>query len=358
MPEAIWKDNWDDTRRRFVDFWEGKGFLVGSWPGVRAETPHADAPEPPPPESLQQQWTDLDYRAAATLHQAAHTRWPLETLPVCDPWLGPGSMALYLGSEPTWQPDTVWYEPCNRDPDHHPPIAFDPANPWWQLQLELTDRLIDALDGRALVGRPDMVENWDILASLRGTEQLLADMLDRPAWVRRSIDEITEAWFACYDVLHDRLAAQGGGICGWFRTWAPGKVAKVQCDGAAMFSPAMFRQFVVPALTAQCQWLDRSLFHLDGSQCLGHLDALLEIEPLTAIEWTPDPKAPTGGSPHWYDMYRRILAAGKRVQVLGAAPEEIAPLLDAVGADGIYFLSFFATEPAAERYQQAVEKLR
>jgi len=184
-------------------------------------------------------------------------------------------------------------------------------------------------------------------------------MIERPDWVKARIAEVNRAYFEVFNRLYERIRSQDGrSMFGWFRTWAPGKVAKVQCDGCSMFSPSMFREFVVPALTEQCAWLDYSLFHLDGSQCLDKLDALLEIEPLTAIEWTPDPKAPSGGDPHWYPLYRRILAAGKRVQVLGATADEIEPLLDAVGGDGVYFLSFFGTEAQAEGFERVVTRLR
>ena len=37
----------------------------------------------------------------------------------------------------------------------------------------------------------------------------------------------------------------------------------------------------------QCRWLDHSLYHLDGTQALHQLPALLAIEELDAIEWTP-----------------------------------------------------------------------
>lgn len=359
MADQVWKDNWDETKRRFTDWWNGKGFLVGSWGGAQMAAPRVDAPDPGPAASLEQQWTDLDWRVAKSHHVAASERWPLETLPVSEPWLGPGSTALYLGCEPGWKPETVWYNSFISDPATSGTITFDPDNPWWQFQLQLIDRMIEAAGGNYLVGAPDMVENWDVLASMRDAQVLLMDMFDCPEWVTEKIAEINQAWFQCYDVIYDRIRAQDGeGMFGWFKTWAPGKVAKVQCDGASMFSPDMFREFVVPSLAEQCEWLDYSMFHLDGSQCVCHLDALLEIEALTAIEWTPDPKVPSGGSPHWYDMYRRILAAGKRLQVLGASPEEIEPLLDAVGSDGIYFLSWFSDEPTAETFERVVERLR
>ena len=114
----------------------------------------------------------------------------------------------------------------------------------------------------------------------------------------------------------------------------------------------MFRRFVQPALTRQCAWLDYSLFHLDGTQAIPQLDNLLSIEPLRAIEWTPQAGLPGGGSPRWYDLYRRIRAAGKSVQAIGVRPEEVEPLLDAVGAEGMFVMV------AADDEDQALEVIR
>jgi hypothetical protein len=125
------------------------------------------------------------------------------------------------------------------------------------------------------------------------------------------------------------------------------------------FSPDMFKRFVVPALAAQCEWLDFSMFHLDGHQCLCHLDHLLAIEPLDAIEWTADPKVPGGGSPEWYPLYRRILAAGKSVQTIGVKLDEVIPLLDAVGGNGMYISVNSNNDRAAfERVAARVEQYR
>src|SRR5690606_29338360 len=129
-----------------------------------------------------------------------------------------------------------------------------------------------------------------------------------------------------------------------FYLWGPGKTAKVQCDTSAMFSPAMFERFAVPFLEQQCRWLDYSLYHLDGTQAIQHLDALLAIEPLRAIEWTPQAGIETGGNARWYDLYRRILAAGKAVQVVNVEHHEIEPLLDAIGTNGVYILTTFEGE--------------
>jgi ABC-type sugar transport system ATPase subunit len=111
----------------------------------------------------------------------------------------------------------------------------------------------------------------------------------------------------------------------------------------------------VPALTAQCKWLDHSLYHLDGTQAIVHLDTLLQIEPLDAIEYTPQAGIETGGHKRWHEMYRRILAAGKSVQVVNVEIPEVMPLLDALGPKGVYLLIQFKDEREAEQVQKLVE---
>jgi hypothetical protein len=80
----------------------------------------------------------------------------------------------------------------------------------------------------------------------------------------------------------------------------------------------------------------------------------LQIAPLDAIEWTPQAGIETGGHPRWYDLYRRILAAGKSVQVVGVQPSEVRPLLDAIGREGVYLLVQFQHERQVEEVLQRV----
>jgi hypothetical protein len=176
------------------------------------------------------------------------------------------------------------------------------------------------------------------------------DLLERPDWVKAQIARINQLFFESYDAMLPYVRDPWGGTTFTpFGLWGPGKVAKVQCDFSCMISPDMFCKFVVPALTEQCAWLDHSMYHLDGTNALQHLDALLEIGPLDAIEWTPQAGLPGGGSPQWYDLYRRIKAAGKSVQAVGVNPEEVVPLIDAVGADGLYIMTWCKTETEARR---------
>lgn len=213
--------------------------------------------------------------------------------------------------------------------------------------------------GCYFVGCPALTGGFDALAALRGTENLLMDMIKRPGWIKQRLKELLRAYRDVYDRLYELIKMDDGGMAYRdFCLWAPAKVAEVQCDAAAMISPAMFKEFVVPDLASYCGWLDYSLFHLDGTQCIVHLDHLLEIDSLDAIEWTPQSWLPGGADKQWHEMYKRILNAGKSVQIVGVTPDEIIPLLDAVGTEGIYILSDFSNEDECEKITKKLDRYR
>jgi hypothetical protein len=356
--DAMWKADWDQTRRRFVDWWNRDGLLIGMWGAPEAGRPiHEDVAAPAVPLSLAERYCDAGFRAAQNHHRLSRSLFPADVLPLATTDIGPGSLALLCGAEPEFAEETVWFHSSMGDaqPEAWPPLRFDPGNAWWRITESVVSECVRRSRGEYLVGCPDLIENVDVLASLRGVQPLLLDMLERPDWVERRVWEINEVWFETYRRIHDLIRLDDGSCAfGAFYLWGPGKTAKVQCDTSAMFSPSMYRRFVAPALTAQCAWLDHSLYHLDGTQALAHLDTLLEIEPLDAIEWTPQAGIEQGGHPRWYDLYRRILGAGKSVQIVNVARDEILPLLEAIGRKGVYILTTFADEREAARLLERI----
>jgi hypothetical protein len=335
-----WKENWNETRQNFIDWWNHDGFVlgVGTHP---LNTPREDIGALPE-IGMVEAYEDGPARALRNHAWLAGQEFPGDSLPISNTKIGPGSLAIFLGSEPGFSRETVWFEPCIHeveDPESLPPLAFNPNSHWWQVTETTCRAAVELGRGKYLVGCPDLVENVDIVSALRDPQTLMMDMILRPDWVEQKVWEVNQAFFEAYQRIYDIIKLPDGSSCfGAFNLWGPGKTAKVQCDAAAMFSPEMFRQFVVPALSEQCQWLDHSMFHLDGTQCIDKLDALLEIEALNAVEWTPQAGIEGGGDPRWFDIYRRILDAGKSVQAIGVTVEQLKPLLDAVGPKGMYIL--------------------
>ena len=55
---------------------------------------------------------------------------------------------------------------------------------------------------------------------------------------------------------------------------------------------------------------------------------------------------------------RRIIDAGKSVQIIGARRDDIVPVLDAIGGKGVYILTGFSSIEDAEDIETSVEPYR
>jgi 5-methyltetrahydrofolate--homocysteine methyltransferase len=141
-----------------------------------------------------------------------------------------------------------------------------------------------------------------------------------------------------------------------FAIWGPGKTAKIQCDFSAIMSPKQFREFVQPSLKKQCQKLDYTLYHLDGPDAIKHLDALMEIEELDALQWTP------GADERWYPIYDRVKKANKSLWISlenGGLEDWIKKsdkLVRRYGSDGLYLLFPIMEEEEALRLIDKAER--
>jgi hypothetical protein len=361
--ELAWKQNWEETKDNLTRWWQREGLAVGMWGATVARRPHEEAspPEKRHPRTSAEYYTDTRARARMNHQDMSLQSCPADMFPVANTDMGPGCLALFLGSEPEFMEDTVWMHPCpDADrPEEWAPIRLDPENKWWKVHLETIEETLALARGKYLVGLPDLYGGIDTLGLMRGIENFMTDLIERPDWVHEKTAEVDQALFDAVERIYGLIRLEDGSTVDQnFRLWAPGTTMHLQCDLSAMISPAMFETFAVPFLKRQSEWFDYTMFHLDGPECLKHLDMLLDIEEIDAIEWTPGPKVPDGGSPEWYDLYRKILDAGKAVQPIDVWAHEVVPLLDAIGGKGVYILGLFASEGEVEQVLKDVESFR
>lgn len=239
-----------------------------------------------------------------------------ESFPNLNIDFGPGSLASYLGSEIGFKEDTVWFNKCLDGWDGVPKLTFDPENKWFKKHLQL------AKDCQALAGddfyvdMPDLMENIDVLASLRGAQDILFDLLDEPEMIGERIQEVTDIYYEYYDRFYDVIKdEEGGNAYTVFQIWGPGRTVKLQCDFSAMMSPEDFRKYIQPSLLSQSENVDHVLYHLDGPAAIKHMDALMEIEGIDALQWTSGDAGPDGTLPDWDVIYDKAIAAGKSIWV-------------------------------------------
>ena len=118
------------------------------------------------------------------------------------------------------------------------------------------------------------------------------------------------------------------------------------CDLGAMISRDFFNQFSLPYIKKEVKHFRHNIFHLDGKGVANHVDELLKIEEIQAVQWVQgvgDDKPIM----QWVDFIKKIQEAGKSI-VVDLEPEELEPFMDAMDPRGIY-LCIPEKEPEQQR---------
>lgn len=313
-----YKVNWEATQKKWKSYWqqENKGRPLMC---VIAEKEDKRDPE----REAQLRAIDMidKYRTADRLVERfryfAETHdYLAESFPNFSLDFGPGSMAGYLGSEIKFNEDTVWFEHFVTDWTNYPELTFNAENKWFAEHIKLFFDVKELIGDDFLIGIPDIMENMDVLSSLRGVQELIFDMIDMPEEIQRRLDQIQSIYYEFYDRFYDIVKDQNGGSCYTvFNIWGPGRTAKLQCDYSALISPDNFRDFVQEELRQQAKKLDSVLYHLDGPDAIKHMDALMEIDEIDALQWTSGDHGPDGTIEEWYPIYDKAIVAGKSIWV-------------------------------------------
>ena len=346
--EMLYKPDWAETAARFEAWWAGEA-LDRCAMAVTAPLaqPPAEAPEPPSEEvDLETYWTDPAHIVARFEAAASRTFYGGEAFPMLFVNMGPGSLAGYLGSAVHLAEDTVWFDTVIKQWDAFEPV-LDPANEWWQSTLRITAHAAERAAGRYFVSLADLGDAGDVIAHLRGTDLLCVDMIIDPQPVVELRERIEELWCEAYEELLGVIHAAGlEGSSGWIGLWSPGRSYPVANDFAGLISARMFRETFLAELEHLTEWLDHSIYHLDGPGALHHLDAILGLPRLNAVQWVPGAGAPP--ATHWLPVLQRIQRAGKGVHI-GADARDVEFLLAHLSARGLFIHTACATEAEARK---------
>lgn len=350
--ELHYKDDWGAAQRMLTGWWNHK--VEGRWAlGVTAPRDEPLPHDEPPPLSGDFKTRWLDYRV-----QTAHKEALFAThcylgcvYPEHTAYLGPGSLNAFLGSAIDFQKETLWYNPISDDPEAVDHLDFDRDGFYWKWTKEALAYIADRARGRFVATMPDLIEGVDILSELFGTQEFLMHLIDCPEAVHRLLNQLDKIYFEAYDELAELIKSPEGHVPFMaFNAWGPGRVAKVQCDFSGMISPDMYDEFVVPRLRKQCRRLDYAVYHLDGPDALRHIDSVLAIPEIDALQWEPGAGNPHPGDRGWWEkVWRKVYAAGKSAFLYGVPPGEIEPFVREFGQDGTLVISHTESESEARR---------
>lgn len=204
-----YKDNWEETKKRFITWWEGGRM---DRPLLRVVAKRKSSIEPleivEPPKTPQDFHLDMDRRVKEMRNFCKTHIFMAESFPFLDVNIGAGSMAIYLGSQPGFTDDTIWFNECIHDWNGYAPFKFDENNYWWKHHLELVKKARELCREDFLITVPDICENVDIISAMRGPQNFCFDLIDEPETIQERVSQIDDLYFKYYEPMRDIVKLQ------------------------------------------------------------------------------------------------------------------------------------------------------
>ncbi len=337
--ELLYKPDFEETKDAWRHFWSKEAWKR---PLVVADVPKEGAKPAKGDGGLR-------------YHRAASGRWQ-EQLELIDAWFA--SRDYLAESIPYFGPDfgpdqfgafvsggqmkfaegclsTNWIDAVVEDWSKFK-VEIKPDSPVWKGVLDYSKFLAEGAKGRFLVATCDLHSNGDALSAIRGGQDLCMDFYDCPELLEKAMLDMRKL----YPFVYESLYKAGGmsretGTIGWTPFWCEGRMATIQCDFICMVGQEIARKYIIPALEEEASFLDHCVYHFDGPGALQHLDDVLSIKDIDVIQWVSG----DGQKPmcEWTDLLKKILKAGKALQVYNVNPEQVKRLHKELGPAGVVY---------------------
>jgi hypothetical protein len=350
---ALPVEDWPTIKHRWLAFWEHGLY---DRPILQVTAPR-ESPAPPAEDvDPETQWTGPAYMIRRTERDLVATYYGGEALPWCWNPISAG-WAMLFGCQPHYSAATAYVDPAPVGLDGFPALDGWRESQAWSWTRESHVAFACASRGRFFVPVFWGNSSLDILGLVRGVEQLMMDFILNPAWLQAALRQMNDILYASFEELWPLVGQAATGLEGCVETcgfWSPGKARTFDADLAYNISPRAFRRFVLPPLVDWMGQVDHASWHLDGVGNLRHLDTLLGLPELHAVQWVQ------GEGPHkpilsWVPLLRQIQAHGKSLQVL-CEPEEVEPLLREIRPEGLAIRTHCRTEAAARQLIERVAR--
>lgn len=312
----LYKPDWPRAQKRWIAFWNrdpvDRPLLTVNAPTGK------ELPPLPPPQNLEAKYMDPDCVEAAWQRTMETVYFGGDGFPTGGTLMG--GYAVGCGKEAGFAQSTVWH-PRTMDAMDGPVNWWPgPECPWRKKLDRVVNRLLDASQGKFLVGTPAQVPLNDLIPLLRGVEEFLMDLAENPTLCAARLAEACPRNFEFRDHFRDLVNSRQYGW-GSASLWNDTPIGGAQSDISCMLSPAHFEEWVLPELDRIGERFSMVRYHLDGAGALFHLPTLLGRPYIRCIQYVPGAGAEPNG-PHWMDLYRRVQEAGRCLEI-SVPPEHV-----------------------------------
>jgi len=285
------------------------------------------------PEQWKAHWFNFDAVVERAVKEMESGTWLAETFPVFMPNLGPAIYSAFYGGELSFEETTSWAQHFVHGPEDIAQLKLDRSNEYFRGIMTLTEKALAAAKGKFMVGYTDLHPGFDCVASWRDSQEICFDLIDDPEMVEQLLELSVKDFHAIYDEFDAVLKAAGQLSCTWMGIPSFGKMHIPSCDFAALISPDTFNEYGLPILQREVQGMTENIFHLDGPGVANHLDTILGVSEVDAIQWVQG-YGPERSIMQYVPMIQKIQRAGKSV-VVDLDLHDLEIFMAAVSPEGI-----------------------
>lgn len=303
--------------------------------------------------TLKDRWFDAEYHVDTFIDSLKGRKFYAETFPIFCPNLGPEVYTAFHGSELEYMEVTSYSIPLVKEWEDIKDVKFDWNNPYLKKINEMTTLALEKCEGKFMVGYTDLHPGMDCVAAWRDPQTLCMDLLIYSDEVKKLIsmaDENFQKLFDYFDVIlkkHKQLSVAWMGIPSF------GKMHIPSCDFSAMISDEQYLEFIHPITVKEVKPMTHNIYHLDGKGVARHIDHILGINEINAIQWVQGMGADTPIM-QWVPLLKKIQAAGKSI-VVDLQVDELEDFIHVMDPKGL-LLCIAADEKVQPDIVKRVEK--
>jgi hypothetical protein len=292
-------------------------------------TPHLRKSWP----TLKERWFDSEYNVDLFIDTLQGRKFYAETFPIYWPNLGPEVYSAFHGSELEYMEVTSYSIPLVKEWDEMGLVKLDWDNPYLKKIEEMTLLALHKCKGKFMVGYTDLHPGMDCVAAWRDPQTLCMDLLLYPEKVKKLAGLANKHFKEVYDhfdyilKLHNQLSVTWMGIPSFGKMYIPG------CDFGAMISPEQFDEFCLPLIRDEINTMTHNVFHLDGKGLIRHVDKILALKEINAIQWVQGVGVDLPIM-QWVPFIKKLQASGKSV-VVDLQLNELEDFISAMNPKGL-----------------------
>lgn len=283
--------------------------------------------------TLKDRWFDAEYQVDSFIESLRNKVFLAETFPVFMPNLGPEIYSAFYGCDLIFQEVTSYCVPKVEKWSDMRRLVFDRNNEYYLKIEELTRVALAKCDGTYWVGYTDLHPGGDCAAAWRDPQQLCMDIIHSPGEVAELVLRASTDFRMIYDHYDTLLKSHDQPSVTWMGIPSQGRMHVPSCDFSALISPHHFKEFFLDSIRHEISSMTHNIFHLDGKGVARHLDQLLAIPEIHAIQWVQG-LGQDQPIMQWMPLIHKILDVGKSI-LLEVSLDEMEPLMHEVSPRGI-----------------------